>query len=194
MELTKIITTTTLLAGATLAHASNTHFGLQVGVASGGDTLGTVTYANHEQEDLDAGSGVFFGAYTLTPLNQNGLAMKVGIGYHSDDITASNGEASFFRFPIDALISQEGEKWQFGLGITYHLNPEYESSFTTHDLIKADDALGMIVEVNYKILGKRLFGPSLQLGVRYTGIEYKFHGVTKKFDGSNLAAMLSFTF
>ncbi|WP_169459295.1 hypothetical protein [Marinomonas sp. UCMA 3892] len=54
MELTKIITTTTLLAGATLAHASNTHFGLQVGVASGGDTLGTVTYANHEQEDLDA--------------------------------------------------------------------------------------------------------------------------------------------
>jgi hypothetical protein len=86
--------------------------------------------------------------------------------------------------PIDLLVGKQTEKLNFGLGLTYHLNPSLNDDFNGNKY-NADNALGFILEANFKVFKQA------HIGLRYTNIKYKF---TDEFDGSNTAITAGYTF
>lgn len=187
MRLTKIALAASLIAGASFAIASETKIGIQGGYASGGDTIASITYTNGSSETLKAGSGISIGAFTIVPLSDNDVALKLAANYLNDSITASNGEVTFTRLPVDALVLKKLNKWQVAAGLTYHLNPQFKSTFDSGERVDADNALGLLLEANYQLYSKGEDSLAINIGARYTNIEYNFDGVTKNYDGSNLA-------
>ena len=164
---------------------SDTKFGVQGGYSSGGDTLKTYPFTDGSTDSIDAGAGISFGVFTLAPLEgSDNLFIKTAISYLNDNITASNGEANFTRFPLDVLLSKDTEKFQFGVGLTYHIRPNFDDTFGNY--ANADNALGLILEGNVKVFDKA------QIGIRYTSINYNFSDVEK--DGSNVAITAGYTF
>jgi hypothetical protein len=194
MKFTKMVLAASLIAGASFANASETKLGIQGGYASGGDTLATINFTDGSSETLKAGSGILIGVFTIAPLSDNGVALKLAANYLNDSVTATNGEVTFTRLPIDALVLKQMNKWQVAAGLTYHLNPQYKSTFDSNEKIDADNALGLLLEANYQVYSKGEDSLSINIGARYTNIEYTFDGVTKSYDGSNLAITAGITF
>jgi len=188
MRLTKLASAASLMAVASISWASDdVKLGIQGGFSDGGDTLATAYFTDGTSEEIKAGSGLLIGAFTIVPLSNNGIGLKLAANYMSDSITAGNGELTFTRLPLDALVLKQVNKLQVAAGLTYHLNPEYESTYSSGEQVDADNALGLLLEANYQIYNKNKDSLSINIGARYTNIEYKFNGVTKKVDGSNLA-------
>lgn len=187
-----IALTASLIAGASFANANDTKFGVQGGFASGGDTLATVNFTDGSSETLKAGSGISIGAFTIIPLSDNGVALKLAANYLHDSVTATNGEVTFTRLPLDALVLKQMNKWQVAAGLTYHLNPQYESTFNSGSKIDADNALGLRLEANYQVYSNSFL--AMNIGASYTNIEYSFVGVTKKYDGSSVAITTGLSF
>jgi hypothetical protein len=82
--------------------------GLEGGIAYGGDELVTATLSNGKMEGIQAGSGLFL-ALTAhwTPFWFNdtaGLGLALSAGGKVDEISASNGEVKFERFPLAASL------------------------------------------------------------------------------------------
>ena len=192
MKVTEIALAASLIAGTSFANASDTKFGIQGGYASGGDTLATVNFTDGSSESLKSGSGISIGAFTIIPISDNGVAIKLAANYLHDSVTATNGEVTFTRLPLDALVLKQMNKWQVAAGLTYHLNPLYESTFDSGSKVDADNALGLLLEANYQVYSNDSL--ALNIGASYTNIEYSFVGVTKKYDGSNFAITAGLSF
>lgn len=196
MKIIKAGLALTLVAGAVSANASadSNKLGIQGSYANSGDTLATVTFTDGSKETLKAGAGFSIGLYTILPLSNEGIALKLAANYLTDAVLATNGEVRFTRLPLDALILNEVGKWQIAAGLTYHFKPQYESTFNSGENIDAESALGLILEANYEFYSKDDQSLSANIGGRYTNIEYSFNGVSKKYDGSNFALTVGVTF
>lgn len=192
MKFTKMALAASLIAGASFANASDIKYGLQIGYANGGDNI---------NGDLDAGNGIQVGIYSIVPLSIQGLSIKVAANYiKKDDSFKDNSndyDNEFTRMPIDLLLIKQLEKFQLAAGITYHINSTYkftdnidpEENGTTD----ADNALGLLLEANYQVY--RNDSLAVDLGLRYTNIEYKFKDEdSTKFNGSNVAFVAGLSF
>ncbi len=152
-----------LLAVNTLASASG--LVLEGGLHFGGDELARAT-VNGSPTSIDAGALLSFGigaGFDLAP----DIESRVTIGIKFDEITASNGDISFTRYPIDVLFLYNVGDWKLGGGITYHLNPKYEENGVGTGLrAEFDDALGLLLEID-RNLG------IVYVGARVTLIDYE---------------------
>ncbi len=153
-----------LLAVNTSASASG--LVLEGGLHFGGDELARVPYTNGSTTSIDAGALFSFGigaGFDLAP----DIESRVTIGIKTDEATASNGDISFTRYPIDVLFLYNVGDWKLGGGITYHLNPKYEENGVGTGLrAEFDDALGLLLEID-RNLG------IIYLGARVTFIDYE---------------------
>ncbi len=161
--------------------------GLHFGYGFGGETL-----VDTGEDELKSGSGLLFGAFTQVPLtsdNSQSLFAKLGMSYMRDSVSATDGDASFDKFPIDALLMTQVNNLKFGAGLTYHLNPTYEedSAFGDYE-VEFDNALGFIVEADLTIPNS-----SIEFGLRYTKIDYEFNGV-EIFNGNGFTLTMGSTF
>ncbi len=160
--------------------------GLHFGYGFGGETL-----VDTGDEELKAGSGLLFGGFVQVPLTSNNaqpVFAKLGMSYMRDSISASDGDASFDKFPIDALVMTQVNNVKFGAGLTYHLNPTYEEDSDYGDYeVEFDNALGFIVEGDLTLPNS-----SVEFGLRYTKIDYEVNGI--EFDGNGFALTMGSTF
>ncbi|ADZ89678.1 hypothetical protein GV054_01960 [Marinomonas mediterranea] len=189
MEFKKLCIGAGLVLASTVSMAEMPEFGAQIGYASGGDKLATATFMDGSTESLYAGSGFTIGAFLTAPISaESDIDWKLAINYLNDSIDAANGEISFSRFPIDALVIKNFEKFKLGGGITYHLNPTLDLDTPSYnEKTDADNALGFILEGSYMLTR------DVDLGLRYTNIEYDFKNAPA-FDGSHVAINLAVTF
>ncbi len=139
---------------------------LEGGLHFGGDELARATYTNGNTTSVDAGALISFGigaGFDLAP----DLESRVTIGIKVDEVTASNGDISFTRYPIDVLFLYNTGDWKLGGGITYHLNPKLEGGGVVTGLrAEFDDALGLLLEID-RNLG------NFYIGGRITFIDYE---------------------
>ena len=151
---------------------------LQMGYDFGGTTLATVERDDYDYSSVNkirAGQGLSFemGAVVDSP----GLELQFLIGYKFDNESASNGEVTWDLIPFTALALFKSNRWKFGGGLTYHLNPALDGSFTGYDQNgdyfhdKADDeyenAVGAVAQMQYRLTR------NFSMGVKGTFIEYK---------------------
>lgn len=169
-----------LQAAADTDPALGAHFLLTGGVTYGGDKLATISYTNGDDVDIHGGGLILFGAGGIYRFTNN-WETQVSINYQFDKANAKNGDATFDRVPLDFLGFYRAGPHRFGGGVTYHLNPKFDSNFSgsAYDAkVDFDNALGLVAEYDY------FFNNSLSLGVRYANIKYKSSDIPGSVDGS----------
>lgn len=166
------------LAAATLmsagaAQAADVDGVLKAGFDFGGDTIASAPI-DGEIVDVNANEGIFVGAGLAIFNTARTLSTEITLSWKFTGIFAENGDIEFTRFPVDALVFYNFAKARIGAGATYHLNPEVEASDAGVPYVgngtgreKYDDALGFLVQVDWRIAEK------VALGLRYTSLEYE---------------------
>lgn len=193
MKLARIISVVSLIAGSSFVSANDIRSGLQIGkagYADKGDEF-TINFTNGTSEKIKAGKGLSIGTFAIIPLSDQNFSIKFAANYLYESVRLEGSKITFSRFPVDALVLKEIDKWQFAAGLTYHLNSELKVVGNT--VRNTDDPLGLLFEASYQVYSKDDDSLSANIGVRYTQIEYYFENSLEKYDGSNFAITASVT-
>ncbi|HET8705481.1 MAG TPA: hypothetical protein VFM46_04180 [Pseudomonadales bacterium] len=146
----------------------------QVGYMSGGDELINAHVYNSffdstSSVDIKAGQGVWFIAGAEVPLSPS-WAVQARVGYLFDSINSRNNSASFLRYPVEILPLFTINQVQFGVGLTYHIDPFLDSGWEGGD-VRFKNALGLVAEINYVWLERA------RVGLHFTQIDYDVKSV-----------------
>ncbi|SHO55734.1 outer membrane beta-barrel protein [Vibrio quintilis] len=166
---------------------------LGVGYGIGGDTMLESFYASGGSDKIKANQGIsYFGGIDYR-FSKSFIARGT-IGYKSDDISASNGEISFSRVPLEFTLFHEFNQHRLGAGLAYHTSVSFECNITAlcNSTVDFKDASGFLVQYEYAFAPLTIgrFG----LGVKYTNIEYETESGGQTFDGSGFDFHLSYMF
>ncbi|KDM91498.1 hypothetical protein [Photobacterium galatheae] len=171
-------------------------FVLGAGYDFGGDTISTAYYTNGDSTKVKSGSGLlaFAGADFYL---QNDFKVRGTIGYKSSSASATNGEISFSRIPVDLLILKHYGQHQFGVGATYHTGVEFEcevhgTNLPCNDSYDFKNSLGFIA--HYEHLMPAGNNNAYVFGLRYTKIEYEGKGFDFSYDGSSFGVNIGYIF
>lgn len=161
---------------------------LEAGAHVGGDVIATGVFTSGDTRDIRAGQLLSLTAGMAGDLGDD-LEARLSIGFKFDVISAANGEVTFDRVPVEALLFYKGrDGWLLGGGLTYHMSPELVSRDIYPGVnIQFDDAFGVVAAVDY------LFPNGVYAGGRLTLIEYEtLRGV--QVNGNSLGAVLGIRF
>ena len=153
---------------------------LQMGYDFGGTTLASVehddNYYGNSVNKIRAGQGLSFEAGAV--VDAPNMELQFLVGYKFDQETASNGDVTWDVIPFTALAMMKTPyNWNLGGGVTYHLNPKIDGSFSgtgqngnhfndeVHD--EYEDAIGGVLQIEYMVT------ENFRIGVKGTFIEYK---------------------
>lgn len=154
---------------------------LRGGFDFGGDTLVTVVFQDGSRESIKANEGFYIGggiAYIFPDYN---LEAELSANWKYVGVTASNGDVTFTRFPIEAMVFYPWSWGRVGAGLTYHINPELSGSgVVTNINAEFDNALGGVIQAEYRP------SDNLGFGLRYTALDYTIGGVDVNASGIGL--------
>jgi len=180
-----------LLGTASAAHATDVRPMIKAAADFGGDTLVTVVFTDGSRESIKANELLSLGA-GVSIVNQAGdIEAEVSLSYKFALISASNGDVTFSRWPIDALVFYRLPELRLGGGLTYHINPKLSGSGVASGLDASfDDALGLLLQADYRVT------PKINLGIRYTSLDYKLHvgGATATARSNGVGVVFSASF
>ena len=168
-----------------------------IGIASGGDELGSVTYEDGDTLEITAGGGFTFGGGFEFQSMDKPIGAMATINYHSDSADASNGSISMDRFEFTVLpYYQLNERVQVAVGISMHTGVEFEFDYRGTTTAEFDSALATLFELRYVFENE-----NMALSGRYTSVDYeisKFDGVSisgaDSTDGSNIGLFFTWSF
>jgi len=180
-----------LLGTASAAHATDVRPMIKAAADFGGDTLVTVVFTDGSRASIKANELLSLGA-GVSIVNQAGdIEAEVSLSYKFALISASNGDVTFSRWPIDALVFYRLPELRLGGGLTYHINPKLSGSGVASGLDASfDDALGLLLQADYRVT------PKINLGIRYTSLDYKLHvgGATATARSNGVGVVFSASF
>ncbi len=149
---------------------------LGLGLDFGGDKLVDVTYTDGSKSDIEAGRGVILNAglvFDLSRTQPHTFETQLTFGWKfTSTKQASNGEISFYRWPVEIMSFYRNTEKRFrvGLGLTYQFGIEVKG---TKEAALASamfkPATGWIVESGYFVSSEE----NLFLSVRHTSISYQ---------------------
>ena len=157
---------------------------VELGIHTGGDELTLVDDSNVVIESTKAG-----GLYSLSlggtlALTDNTEA-QFSIGIKSDSNFTKDSEASWVRYPLNAMYFYNHENFRLGFGATAHLFSKYKVSGDTKNASSIyKNSIGGLLEIDYRV------SQSLHMGLRYTSIDYVREDDGMSFDGSSIGILL----
>jgi hypothetical protein len=186
------------LAGFTLAalvavpaSAHEVRLLARMGLDGGGSRLAKVTMSDGSTRSLAAGGLFTIAAGLLYAPAAAPIAIEATIGYKVDDVTASNGQLKFDRWPLELLASYRIDRHRIGGGLTRHGAPTYrahvDGSPTTR--VTFDDAFGGVLQYAY---GDGNGSVYWDVGARITLVKYTVPG--DSVSGNSLGAFVSLGF
>ncbi|RXF04124.1 hypothetical protein D9981_04595 [Pseudoalteromonas phenolica O-BC30] len=133
-------------------------FSLFAGITDGGDKLASISYEDEKgkgagSENIKAGDFLNIGAGVEYSFNK-AWSVQSNIGYFFDSDSADNADIEITRFVVEAVPYYHiNEKFKFGIGLTLHLNPEFENDYTNIIASKTeyDNATAAVFSLGYKI-------------------------------------------
>lgn len=161
---------------------AGTHFTAIAALAAGGDELATISFTNGDSQDIKAGSGVYLGGGFLHNFAAVPVSVQVTLGYFVADTAATNTQARFSRYPLDAMVFYRNAGHRFGAGLTYHLSPTLDLD-QLGGTYKFENAQGLVLEYGYK-----------WFGIRYTTIDYEAKGFAYTASGNHLSIQANWGF
>jgi hypothetical protein len=171
-----------------VSHALDAKPLFKVGADFGGDSIVTATFTSGSSESIKANEGIYFAGGLLMGTGLEGVEVEISAGYKYTSITADNGDITWTRFPLEALVFYRFPQFRIGGGPTYHLSPKLKGSGVAGGLnVNVDDALGVVLQGDYLLWNGRI-----TLGGRYTILDYKANGVSAKSNGVGISFGMSF--
>jgi hypothetical protein len=162
---------------------------VKAGIDFGGDTLVTVTFVGGGTESIKANDGLFFGGGIAVVNDAKTIESELSLTYKFGTIEASNGDVTFSRLPLDALVFYLLPKARIGAGVTYHMNPELDGSGVASGLnVDFKDSAGFLLQAEYRITEK------MNVGARYTALKYDVEGGTGDVRSNGLGITFSASF
>ena len=138
------------------------------GVSIGGEHVGELDSINTREDTVKSGGGWFFGGGFRYEFPDENMAFQSNFSIHYNSNDNKDGRSRISRFPLDFLLLYNFKNQSIGGGLTYHLSPEAKIDVKNDTLTrKMEDAMGAIVEYNYRINDNYI------VGARITNIEYK---------------------
>jgi hypothetical protein len=142
---------------------SGMHFLFNMGVTIGGDEIFTAATTTGGDVDVKGGELVQIGMGGLYQFENAPIALALSANYHMDRVTASNGNMTFTRYPIEAMAYYTGaNKFRVGGGI--RIISASESSATVNSAtqkVAFDSTKGYVAELGFKT------SPNLWINLRY---------------------------
>lgn len=180
----------TLLLSATASSvaALDASFHYKIGYDVGGDTVARVTFTNGDTESIKANEGFFAGAGVSLVNEAQDVQTEISLSYKFGGSIADNGDVLFTSLPVDVLVFYRWPRIRLGGGFVHHLAPELEvsgagGSFASNT--KYQDSTGTVVQLDYRVTEK------INLGLRYTKIDYEQEGTGASFDGNSVGIVFS---
>lgn len=160
--------------------------GLGLGLSLGSDQLSVPANNNTSRATIDAGQYInaYTGLFIAIPTTM--FQTKITLGYMSN---SSNGNV-FTRYPLSITPTWEFKRHRFGLGLTYHMSPTFDTKNTDTEF-KYKSKVGTVVEYDYKIT------EGFAVGVSAVNIKYNNDNANKAINdakGSSASINLSYTF
>jgi hypothetical protein len=185
-----------------IATKPGAHLVLIAGFTSGGDTIETAQYTDGSSKNVKGGGLAQFGLGASYQFQNTPLALLLSANYHYHTATASNGDITFSRVPIEVLAYYTGvERCRFGAGVRLVNSPETKKTINgVTQKTTYDKTTGAVVEFGYKM------APSTWLNLRYVSEKYQgntrtnSNGTTtpltgsKPISGNHFGVMLGFEF
>ena len=173
-----------LISSIVTVQAADIDWFVQGSLGTGGDTLGHISYYNAPDAQIDAGDGFSLGVgLKFTPSkysNFSHFSTALGVEVLYSDEDAFNGDITYLRYPVTLMEYYRYEHLRFGAGVSYHFNPRlYGDGFADNADMKLESNFAPEVEISY------LFDAQTYLGLRYSGMEYRYHG--SRIDASRIA-------
>lgn len=162
----------------------------KLGYEFGGDTMVEVLFTDDSTRSIRANEGLFFGGGASIVSDAKTMEIELTLAYKFQLISASNGDVTWSRWPVEALAFYRLPQVRLGGGLTYHLNPKVSSSGDIGGLnLKFENALGVVLQGDYRLNDRA------NLGLRFTSLQYtvKSGGAgTAKSNGIGVSLSASF--
>jgi outer membrane protein with beta-barrel domain len=169
------------------SHAADVRPVAKIGFDFGGDNLVTAQFTNGSSDSIKAGELLYLGGGASIITDSKDIEVEVTLSYKFKNISATNGDIKWTRYPLEALVFYRFPKYRLGGGLTYHLSPKVSGSGVASNINGSfDDSLGFVLQGDYLITQK------VSVGARYTSLKYKVGGAS--FDGSSLGITAGYRF
>jgi len=139
----------------------------------GDDAITPLVDTSGDSHELKAGAGLGF-LFGVNHELSSDLQLRVLAGFlagglQGKELTTNTAfEYRWSHNPIEVVVLKQTEKFAFGGGLTYHLNPELKGTgFFAGKGTKYDNALGLLGNVDYR------FTENFYMGLKYLLISYK---------------------
>jgi hypothetical protein len=186
----KAVPALVLMAAAAVpmaSHAAEVRPVAKIGFDFGGDNLVTAQFTNGSSDSIKAGELLYFGVGASIITDSRDIEVEVTASYKFKNISASNGDIKFTRYPLEALVFYRMPKFRVGGGLTYHLSPKVSGSGVASNINgNFDDSLGFVLQGDYLVTQKA------SVGARYTSLKYKVGGTS--IDGSSIGITAGYRF
>jgi hypothetical protein len=175
-----------LAAAAATAQAAEVKPAFVAGYDTGGDEVVAVTFSSGETDSIRANEGFYLGGGVSILNDARNVEFLGTLSVKYQGLHASNGDLTWIRFPLDALVFYRLQSFRLGGGLTYVIHPRLKGSGEASNVdATLDNAAGVVLQGDY-LMGR------VSLGLRYTLLDYKLGGNTVK--SSGLGASFGFTF
>jgi len=155
----------------------------KLGFDFGGDNLVTAQFSNGSSESIKANELLYLGGGASIITDSKDIEVEVTLSYKFKNISATNGDIKWTRFPLEALVFYRMPKFRLGGGLTYHLGPKLSGSGIASNINgNFDDSLGLVLQADYLITQKA------SVGARYTSLKYKIGGTSVDASGVGITA------
>lgn len=142
-------------------------FGLTGGLTFGGDDIGGLEYTDGSVNEVGVAGLGSFGASVRT-FHTEQILTKFNAKFDWDTAAASNGDATFSRFSIEALGGfKVNEDITLYAGVAYHMSPEYTEEVDSYEgEIILEGTNGLVIEGAYNL------DQNSEISLRYVNVEY----------------------
>ena len=156
------------------------------GYDTGGDKLVTVTFTNGDTQSIRANEGLYAGGGMSVLNDDKNIAFLATVNIKYAAVHADNGDITWTRVPIDALLFYRAQSFRLGGGLTFQLSPKLKGSGQASNInVNVDNAVGLLVQADY-LLGK------VNIGLRGTFVDFKANGVTASGNGVGVTFGITF--
>ena len=175
------------LVGAPAAsHAAEVRPAFTAGYDTGGDKIVNVTFTSGKTDFIRANEGLYAGGGVSVLNDSKDIEFLGTLSVKYQGLHADNGDVTWIRYPLDALLFYRMQSFRLGGGLTFVINPRLKGSGAASNInTTLDDAAGVLLQADY-LMGR------VNLGLRATLLDYKAGGSTVK--GSGLGVSFGFTF
>jgi hypothetical protein len=175
-----------MAAAAVTAQAAEVKPAFVAGYDTGGDEVVAVPFSSGETDSIRANEGLYLGGGISVLSDARNVEFLGTLSVKYQGLHASNGDLSWIRFPLDALVFYRMQSFRLGGGLSYVIHPRLKGSGEASNVdARPSNAPGVVLQGDY-LMGR------VSLGLRYTLLDYKLGGNTVKSNG--LGASFGFTF